>query len=211
MAFKSQNLSWLMEKNSFTDLIEYLIADSGYSKLQLAEKAGISRSSLYNLIKGEVGECKLSTLISLAAALKVHPFELIQPFLRQSKPANTRTISTEFIEDVTYPDYSLVIPNQRFTKIWSVLNSGQQAWENLFLTCQDQPINGKENYGLHPVNRAVPIPYTEPNQRASVMVDFIAPSLPCTVMSEWKTTDSNGQLVFPHKSPLYCLVKVCSY
>lgn len=200
-----------MNKNGFNELIEYLISESGYSKSQLAEKAGISRSSLYNLIKGDVGECKLSTLLSLAAVLKVHPFELIQPFLRQSKPANTRTIGTEFIEDVTYPDYSLVMPNQRFTKIWSVLNSGTRAWENLWLTCQDQPVTGSAQYGLQPVNNTVPIPYTEPNQRASVMVDFIAPSLPCTVMSEWKTTDSAGQLVFPNKSPLYCLVKVCSY
>lgn len=201
-----------MEQSHFNAFLCMLIDESGLSKTELANRAGISRSSLYNFISGDVGECKLSTLVAISAALRVHPLEVIQPYLRLAKSPGNRELGTEFVEDVTYPDYSIVMPNQRFTKIWSVFNSGATAWQDLYLSCQDEPmVQGDHTVGLHPVECIVPIPYTPANQRVEIAVELIAPSLPCTVMSEWKTIDAHGNLVFPNKSPLYCLVKVCTF
>lgn len=198
----------------FSTSLNELIEQSNLTKTQLAERAGISRASLYNLLNGDVAESKLSTIIRLSSALGVHPLDIMHPYFKhgmRSRFATTQEAGTSFIEDVTYPDYSTVMPHQTFVKTWSVMNTGKTPWEGLFFTCQDTPVAVRGvDMGLKPTMASVALPYTAPGDKTLVSVELTAPSLPCTVKSEWKTTNADGELVFPDKVPLYCIVKVCS-
>ena len=203
-----------MSGRRFSTSLNELIEQSNLTKTQLAERAGISRASLYNLLSGDVAEGKLSTLIRLSSALGVHPLDIIHPYFHKSmrgRLATTHQAGTAFIEDVTYPDYSSVMPHQTFVKTWAVMNTGKVPWENLFLVCQDAPVEvGGMAMGLQPDQPRIAIPKTVPGEKILLSVTLTAPGLPCTVKSEWKATDANGKLCFPGKLPLYCIVKVCS-
>lgn len=198
-----------------SEWLNELVDRSGLTKTQLAERAGISRASLYNLLNGDVAESKLSTLTRLSSALKVHPYDLIHPYfykkMRSNKLEAANEAGTAFIEDVTYPDYSSVMPHQTFVKTWEVMNTGKIPWIDLELACQDAAVEvcGMA-MGLKPDQPRIAIPYTPPGEKVLLSVTLTAPGLPCTVKSEWKAADSNGELLFPDKAPLYCIVKVCS-
>lgn len=203
-----------MRNARFSETLSQLIENSELNKSQLAERAGISRVSLYNLLNGDVAESKLSTLIRVSSALGIHPLDLLHPYFKSimcDVSSGSQYVGTSFIEDVTYPDYSVVMPNQKFTKTWLVMNTGKTAWDGLFLTCQDSPLAVRNVVtGLTPSHRSVPIPFTAPGENLCISVELTAPGLPGTVKSEWKTTRDDGSVVFPEKIPLYCIVKVCS-
>ena len=204
-----------MSELRLSTLLNELIEKSTLTKTQLAERAGISRASLYNMLSGDVAESKLSTLARLASALGVHPFDIIHPYFNKStrgKLATTHQAGTAFVEDVSYPDFSSVMPYQTFVKTWAVMNTGTVPWENLFLVCQDVPVEiGGMIMGLQPEEPRIAIPYTRPGEKLLLSVTLTAPGLPCTVKSEWKAAYANGELLFPDKRPLYCIVKVCSW
>jgi transcriptional regulator with XRE-family HTH domain len=207
-----------MNRDKFEVFLKEIITAKGLSKIQLAQKSGISRATLYNVLQGNVAEARLSTLVKLAAALDVHPLELLTPYFSDSISdrkllATTKSLDTGFVNDVTYPDNSLVQPNQVFIKTWSVLNMGKTPWKNIFLTCQDQADqyqhpNIENQMQLHPTSQQITISETQPGERVEISVEFTAPSTPCRVISFWKAADQQGNLIFPDKSPLTCLVKV---
>lgn len=202
-----------MSAIEFSEHLSALIADSGLSKKEIAARAGISRTNLYNILNGQVSEARLSTLISLSSVVGVHPVDLIRIYFKgfgaRRSSASQKGLATGFVQDVSYPDYSVVYTGEVFTKVWAVTNTGSEAWVDMFLQCQDQPVevNGYR-VGLEPIESTVPIPTVEPGGTAEIEVVLKAPLLPCTVKSEWKSVDRNGALIFPDKAPLYCLVKV---
>jgi DNA-binding Xre family transcriptional regulator len=205
-----------MNRAKFAIVLNQLIEKKGFNKKQLAQHSGISRATLYNVLQGNVGEARLSTLIKLASALDAHPLELLTPYFADSYSQRklscaTKKIDTGFVTDTTYPDNSPVYPGASFIKTWSVINSGKNAWKNLYLACQDivEESFEKGNYLVPEFNQIV-IPYTEPGQRIYLSVLFTAPIRPCRVISHWKTVDAEGNLVFPEKQPLSCLIKVIS-
>ncbi len=198
----------------FIERLEALIKQSGLPKKTLAEQAGISRSNLYNLLNGEVSEAKLSTLIKLSSVLQVHPLDLLRSYFQGSVVDNHLSenlpgLGSQFVADMSFPDYSLVYTNQSFEKIWRLQNTGVCVWRDLFLLCQDTPqrLNGLQ-LGLKPQQTRVAIPEILPGETVDLSIMFKAPQLPCTVRSEWKMVDSSGKVVMPNKMPIYCLVKV---
>ena len=150
----------------------------------------------------------------VSSALGVHPLDILTPYFKgviYNSAGVSYQANSAFIDDVTYPDYSSVMPNQTFTKTWLVINTCQYAWEGLFLTCQDSLLDiNNLTAGLKPTEQRIEIPYTAPGEKQFISVELTAPSLPCTVKSEWKATCADGHLIFPDKAPLYCIVKVCS-
>ncbi len=205
-----------MHKIEFSNLVNKLVEQSGLNKTELAEKASLSRTSFYKLLKGDIAEAKLSTLINVSNALGVPPLELLRPYLKHlsstsSLGASALDLDTGFISDVTYPDNAIVYTGQLFDKIWSVKNQGTKPWKGLYLECQDKPhqLNGL-SISLNPVIQKIAIPEVLPGEKALISVSFKAPELPTTVISSWKATYEDGTLVFPNKKPLYCMVKVIS-
>jgi len=206
----------MVDKIAFSKQLEGLIDKRGLNRKQLAERARISRASLYNLLNGDVAESRLSTLIRLAGALEVHPMELLKVYFETLVPAHrlassTPEIATDFVGDISYPDFSSVFINETFTKTWAVINTGTTPWENLWLECQNLPTcHHGFPIGLNPTQRRIPIPFTAPGEQLQISAELTAPSLPSTSISEWKTVNSQGELIFPDKVSLYCLVRVIS-
>ena len=110
---------------------------------------------------------------------------------------------TLFIADVTYPDNSSVRVNEQFVKTWEIQNSGSVFWQGRYLTRQTTQDAG--NCSSPP---RASIPGTPPGQRVEISVTFTAPSTPASCRVDWKMTNSNGQLFFPNKNPIYLLVNV---
>jgi DNA-binding Xre family transcriptional regulator len=73
-----------VSKQYFLNYLNELVDKSSFNKTILAERAKISRVTLHKLLNGDVEESKLSTMVNLAYALDVHPFELIRRYFAAS-------------------------------------------------------------------------------------------------------------------------------
>ena len=212
-----------MSKLDLADLLSYQIEKININRSQLAKKAGISRQTLYKLLNAEIEEAKLSTLVKLSHALQLPPIDVMKVFFNSSSLQTNKTDNTDntgFIGDITYPDNSLVSPNQIFTKTWSVKNTGNTVWKNRKLICVDNrimitprksnDIHVAKERGLIPLASEIKIPTTKPNETIELSVQFRAPTYPCTTISYWKSVDEHGNLLLPEKEGLSCLVNVIS-
>jgi transcriptional regulator with XRE-family HTH domain len=196
------------------------------SLTELARKAGKSRQTLYALAEGDTHLPELQTLVDVALVLGVHPLQLIHLVFedyrlptKQSREHNERGDRSVFRADITIPDGTVVMAGSMFTKVWEVQNLGTLAWENRFLACVDDNIEVRTSRSgkplrvtekLTPTITKIPVPYTAPGGIVRLAVDFRAPSLPCTVMSYWKSTFEDGTMCLPNSVGLSCVVRVIS-
>ena len=212
----------MIEKSSYQGelaaFIDLHASKNKLSKTELAKRSGISRQSLYKIINGDVRQTYISTMVSLANALRVHPISLMQKAFVEWGYDTPKEIAerrdTGFVGDITFPDNSLVKTGQRFEKVWEVQNLGTLPWQGCSLKCLDaedimldagpKPVS----VGLVPEQRLVPIPTVNPGGTIRISVVFTAPSVPATVYSYWKMVDDQGQFCFPSRTGLYCLVRV---
>lgn len=215
-----------IEKSDLWKYVEEHCQKLGISQRELCRKTGISRSTLFKLLHGDTKKANLSTLITLAHAIKTHPIQLFRCCLSEiefPKYANQGAIekndSVGFIEDVTYPDYSPIAINSKFTKIWKVQNTGDKEWLGRRFSCIDKPPQmnldlpegiapPSMTIGLTPTERVVSIEDTFAGGYVDIAVEFTAPPYPCTVYSYWKMVDAEGNFVFPRSQGVYCLVSV---
>jgi Ig-like domain from next to BRCA1 gene len=117
---------------------------------------------------------------------------------------------------VTFPDGAMVLPEQTFTKTWSLQNVGTVPWENRYLQCIDEEVVVTTRAGevlkmaenLKPHSQRVTVPYTKPGDLVQISVNFTAPSKPATVVSYWKSVFEDGTQCFPKASGLSCVVRV---
>jgi transcriptional regulator with XRE-family HTH domain len=215
------------EKSQLAQYVEEHCQKLGMSQRELCRKTGISRSTLFKLLHGDTKKANLSTLLTLAHAIKTHPIQLFRACLNEiqfPKYANEGAVGKHdavgFIEDVTFPDYSPVMINSTFTKVWKIQNIGDQIWLRRKLICIDKPpqmnIDLPEGVeppsmmiGLTPTQRVVPIEDTFAGGYVDIAVEFTAPPYPCTVYSYWKMVDSTEKnFYFPKSQGIYCLVSV---
>jgi transcriptional regulator with XRE-family HTH domain len=191
----------------------------------LAEKSGVSRQALYKLLRGNIRDAQLSTLIRLAKALELHPIALMREILESeiSPPPSSQKSKypgdySGFISDVTIPDNTVVMAGSVFGKIWKIQNLGSVDWENRRLVCIDDEILLFRKHGdnliplernyLMPLSREVPIATTRPGEPVEISVTFRAPNLPCTTISYWKMMDEEGDYCFPQLEGVWCKVHV---
>lgn len=219
---------------SALDLANYMkerLQTLGITTVSAAQQSNISRQTWHKLLRADIDEARLSTLIKVAATLETHPLSLMRiyfygtalPQSKTTKLGETCKLASRFIADITYPDNSLVQVGQTFEKIWEVINVGTAPWDGWRLQCIDeylsvQSINGLEHYngngtqyGLLPLQDSIPIPTTQPGDKVRLAVQFRAPDYACTTISHWKSINANGEIVFPNFTGLYCLVKVVDF
>lgn len=215
-------------REQFRDYVFQRAKSLKITRTELARRAHLSRESLYKLLRGEIINPSIQTLHGLAIALEVSPIFLLRQYFDDlNLGAATRLPShhpddhVSFVRDVTIPDDMAVGVNQRFVKTWEVQNTGGITWRGRQLVCCDDnfvlarrlPGGGLEEVmdsHLIPATRAVPIQELKSGGIAAISVEFVAPSLPCTVMSLWKIVDAQGALCFPDFSGLWVKVRVVS-
>jgi transcriptional regulator with XRE-family HTH domain len=212
--------------NASDDLETFILqrrAKLNISVVELARKAGVTRTTYYKLMKGETEQAKLGTILQLANALEVHPLALLRRMLKDygalsHTPGTTLYPCdvTGFVQDVTFPDNSLVLVGQVFEKIWEIQNLGKVPWIGRRLVCVDEAVNLRIQSGiapyqpclLIPAECSVTIPDTLPEKCVTLSVTFTAPEYPGTFLSYWKMVDADGRFCFPECQGLCCQVKV---
>lgn len=196
----------------------------GMTMSDVGRKAGLSRQTLYGLAQVPHKLPSLQTIVSLAQVLEVHPLKLLQALFEDvpaSKPApnaHPHNDQSAFIPDVTFPDGTLVLPGQRFTKTWELQNVGRVAWADRYLQCVDDELVVYNRYGedmhlacaLQPVMSRIPVPLTLPGGKVLLSVEFVAPMIQGTVISYWKSFFADGTPCFPQARGLSVTVRVCA-
>ncbi len=106
-----------MASEELTSLIKTRQKQLKLSIAELARRSSLARQSIYRLFDGEVEQIRLTTFISLAGALELHPMDLFRASLKeiefpQKYPDRTKSIvkndDVGFIGDITYPDNSII-------------------------------------------------------------------------------------------------------
>jgi len=111
-------------------------------------------------------------------------------------PANTQQVSPtpvctpllRYIQDINYPDGSLVSPGQTIEKQWQVENNGSCDWNALYRLKLNEgypPLGAKSEMALYPARAG---------SRATLMISFTAPLESGTYRTSWQAADPNGNL-----------------
>jgi len=213
-----RRLEGIMDEQ-FVNFVRRKLREMGMGYGQFADQVGISRSGLYKILGGNGSGMLVSTLLSMSHALKVHPSSMLRMLAPDRRLARQEE-SPSFIGDVALPDYSPVLPGEKFTKTWMSQNNTDSAWHDCSLTCIDSnlrvvrelPDGSSESIavGLRPTKRSIHVPETAPKQKVELSVEFTAPQTPGTVMSMWKMVGSDDREVFPDRNGLTCVVRVVS-
>ena len=198
----------------------------GISRTEVARRAGISRESLYKLLRGETSNPSIETLHGMAIALNVAPIYLLRTFFDDLRLGCATLLPTlhpndyiSFVRDVSIPDGASVGTNQSIVKTWELQNTGSTPWHNRKLVCQDKDyviarrmpdgsLQEALDCRLIPERDEIPIPDTQPGEVISVSVSFVTPKLPCSVISTWKMTDAGGKFCFPEFTGIWVSVRV---
>lgn len=196
----------------------------GMSVSDLCKAAGKSRQTFYALSESLDRLPDMETLLDFAVALDVHPMRLLQLVFEEHRGMLCRRHergspkdASQFVRDVTIPDGTLVMAGTHFVKTWEVQNAGRTVWEDRFLRCMDEDLvvvsahDGKEwavSPQLVPEVRCIPIPRTPPGATVQLSVAFVAPAIPGTCVSYWKSIDASGELCFPDAVGLSAQIRV---
>lgn len=190
---------------------------------ELCARAGISRQTLHGLGRAPQRLPALTTVVAVAAVLKVHPLSLLQfmfgdPAQLPTSAATPPADGCALVRDVTVPDGELVMAGQQFVKTWELQNVGHTTWVDRYLACMDEEITVLSRRGaettiaapLRPHAPRIAIPPTEPGETVQLSMHFTAPRLPGTVMSYWKACFADGTLCFPQAVGVWVKIQVAS-
>ncbi len=94
--------------------------------------------------------------------------------------------SSVFINDVTIPDGTVMVPGQTFTKTWALMNKGTCAWS----TSYKLVFIGGEAMG----GTSVPLPGAVPSgAQTAISVSLTAPATPGDYTGTWQLQTDTGQ------------------
>ena len=203
----------------------------GLTLSAVAALAGVSRETLYRLMRGEGQTATVATICGIARAIGIAPIILLREIYHDIDmgvatllPVTQGGDHISFITDVTVPDGCMVLAGRSFVKTWMLQNTGTVPWVGRKLRCVDSELvtarwvvrSGRRvlmqdiSPGLKPTRTSVAIPSTESGKSVSVSVKFRAPMLPCDAISRWKMVDDNDKLCFPEHTGVWCAVSVVS-
>lgn len=201
----------------------------GISLTELSGRAGLTRMHLHRLMTGQVNDPGIRTLQRLALALRLPPISVYRLFTTEVSSNNEYSQrhankwnsedAVMFAGDITIPDYSVVLPGERFTKTWAIQNVGTTTWPERLLVRQDQEllVAKRMDMGqlvpvmdthLASLGRALVVPPTPPAQVIELSMEFVAPRENCTVASIWRLEDEQGRAVYRDAFFLQVMVTV---
>jgi hypothetical protein len=119
----------------------------------------------------------------------------------------TRCDEAAFIDDITYPDGSVIPLGSTFTKIWRIRNIGTCTWN----TSYDLVFVSGERFGAP---HAVALPGTvSPGQSVDLSVNLTSPSDRGNYIGYWKLRNASGVLfgMGTADASIYVDVKIAGY
>lgn len=102
--------------------------------------------------------------------------------------ATSNCNAMQFVTDVTYPDNTVVVPGQVFTKTWRLKNIGTCAWTPSYAVVfsAGNAMNGPSTQAL--------AGNINPGQTLDVSVNLTAPATTGDFRGDWKIRDASGVL-----------------
>ncbi|TAG48815.1 MAG: hypothetical protein EAZ30_06575 [Betaproteobacteria bacterium] len=219
---KTYPIKWLIDAACQRDALTHAEA---------ASRAGVSRETLYRIMRGDGNRAAVETVCGIARAAGIAPVVLLRLMYNDLDsgaltllPMREDGDHVSFLADVTITDGSIVMAGQKFVKTWVIQNTGAVNWVHRKLKCFDSGLvtakwvmrSGKRvleediSPGLKPSKKAIAIPEIASGESAKISVMFKAPLLPCDAISRWKMVDENNVLCFPEHAGLWCAVSVVS-
>ena len=131
-----------------------------------------------------VAQATITSTLSIPAA-SVTPFSTftnVPPFSTVAAKCD----AAAFVQDVTYPDGSLIGRSSSFTKVWRLKNIGTCAWTTSYSIVY---VSG-EKFGA---KNFVPIPRAvQPGESVDVAVDLVAPNSSGDFRGYWQLRNASG-------------------
>ena len=212
--------------STFADRVLARATELGFNKKELASRAGLSRQTLDNALRlGRSSAAALPnvhTLLTLAVALKAHPFWLVEGLMadvRLSMHLRALAIGDRvgLVEDISAPDGCVVAPGAHFYKAQTGHKLGNVTWHNKKLVCWDAhiEIQAVNFQGQNiPVQRLisdvqeVQLGQLEGDTVFSASIGFTAPSTPGWAFSYWMLANEDGTPAFNESVAIWVLVYV---
>jgi len=104
---------------------------------------------------------------------------------RSPKPSDPVRYLARFVADVSVPDGTAVLPDQKFVKIWKMRNEGTTNWP------EDARLAFVGGDKLSSVDH-VSVPSVSPSEEVDVAVDMTAPSKPGRYIGYWRLAQGDG-------------------
>lgn len=97
----------------------------------------------------------------------------------------TAVDAATFVDDVTVPDGTRVIPGEKLTKVWRLRNSGTTTWGTGYVLAflSDNQMGAPNT---------IPLPHAAPGATADVTVPLTAPNAAGRYRSTWRPRKPNG-------------------
>lgn len=111
------------------------------------------------------------------------------------------TDNLTFLSDLTYPDGTVVLPNESMDKQWLIQNSGTCDWDERY---QLRFVGGD----LLGAGQALPLYPARAGARVTLRVRFTAPEAPGTYESAWQAAGPDGTLF---GDTVFVLITVAPY
>ena len=110
------------------------------------------------------------------------------------------TQSASFVEDVTIPDNTDLIPGKKFTKTWRIQNTGTCVWDETYSLAF--ALNNQMG-----APDSVPLKKTKPGKEINISVDMTAPNINGTYRADFLLLDPEGNS-FPIDNGQYLWVMI---
>lgn len=197
----------------------------GMGPTALAERAGLSRQTLRKLMAlgrhEREGMPSVRSLLCLSAALRVHPFWLVEGLLGDV-PLSRHLQSLQqgdragYVDDIDTVDGSVVAPGARIVKTWTAQNLSTRPWVGRKLIPWDHAVDitaADANGVHHPVHRLhadvneVVLPEVPPGGVMSAQVRFTAPLQAGLAVAYWVPIHGDGRLCYDESAAVW--VSVC--
>ena len=91
------------------------------------------------------------------------------------------------VDDVNYPDNTVVPANEKFTKTWKLQNSGRCTWTGYTIAY----VSGDRLSAPD----AAPVPETEAGKTVNVAIDLVAPTADGTYLGNFELHNAAGQTI----------------
>ncbi len=109
-----------------------------------------------------------------------------------------------FVDDISIPDNTTMVPGANFTKTWRIQNDGTCTWTTDYAVVFD---SGDEMDGPTSVALSNEVP---PGQAIDISVNLKAPTTPDTYRGNWKIKNASGEIfgVSNESDPFWVIIDV---
>jgi transcriptional regulator with XRE-family HTH domain len=193
----------------FGDELRYWRELRGMSVAELAQRIGKDRRNIYSAEDGhdmvsELVVHRLEDALDTGGVL-IARYEAVLVERRRLKliratgtsvpvPDRNPGDASSFVSE-TVPDGTLMTPGQRFTKTWTIRNTGSEPWRGRFLA----RVGIAAGSGLITTPVRVPIPDTDSGEAVTIAVPCVAHVIEGTSNAAFKMTDDADRLFFPDR------------